>query len=205
MGSVRRSAPIFCTVIFCACLVLISPSIGMRLLMSPYLFTTTDGLGFVDFALIPGASVIRGAPSPILALRADLGAALFEQKRVRKIIITGDNSAKEYDEVTPVFNYLRVSGVPESDMVLDRDGYDTYASAYNAKDIFRAHSLVIVTQDFHLPRAVFLARALGIEAYGVATAQGGTLFDYLREIPASWKGLWDVLLQRRPAQTHTGI
>jgi vancomycin permeability regulator SanA len=170
----------------------------MRIYASNYLYADLSEVRHVQFVVVPGASVIHGEPSPILALRADLGGILYKQHVAEKILITGDNAYKEYDEVTPIAKYLQASGVPASDMVLDRAGYNTYTSLYRAKHIFDARSLIVVSQDFHLPRSIFIARGIGIDAYGLSTTQGGKFFDYLREIPASWKALWDVMTDTIP-------
>lgn len=104
-----------------------------------------------------------------------------------------------HDEVTPVRKYLIDAGIPASDIFLDHAGFDTYSSMYRARDVFEAHSMTIVTQDFHMPRALFIARHLGITAYGVIS-MGATRswYDYLREVPASDKALLDLLTHRQP-------
>lgn len=205
MVRARRNLAIVCIALMSAALLVIAPVVVMRICTAQYLYTDQSQIPPTFVALIPGASVVHGEPSPILALRADLGAALYKNARVQRILITGDNGEKSYDEVTPVVNYLRNSGIPESDMLLDRAGYSTYTSLYRAKKYFNVQSLVVVTQDFHLPRSVFIARSLGINAYGLATTQGGTVFDYVREIPASWKALIDIVLQRIPQEPRQPV
>jgi SanA protein len=98
-----------------------------------------------------------------------------------------------------VRNYLLQAGIPAEDIFLDHAGFDTYSSMYRAKAVFEAESVIVVTQDFHLPRALFIARRLGLDAYGVV-AEGGerSLYDYLREVPASLKALVDIALRREP-------
>ena len=173
--------------------------IGMRASMGPFLLTSIDQVPQTEVALVLGASVVNGAPSPILAKRADLAVALFEAGKVSKILVTGDNGALSHDEVTPVRNYLLAAGIPAGDIFLDHAGFDTYSSMYRARDVFQVSSMTIVTQDFHLPRALWIARHLGLTAYGL-TAEGGqnSPFDYIREIPASIKALWDVDIDRQP-------
>jgi SanA protein len=104
--------------------------------------------------------------------------------------------------VNPVQHYLLAAGIPAQDIFLDHAGFDTYSSMYRAKVVFDATSAVVVTQDFHLPRAVFTARALGINAYGY-DAGTGSIWDYLREIPASAKALWDIATKRVPEYLGT--
>jgi SanA protein len=173
--------------------------ICMRLAIAPFTFASVDEVPKTEVALVLGASVEGGTPSPILADRADAAIALFNAGKASKILVTGDNGALTHDEVTPVRKYLLDAGIPAADIFLDHAGFDTYSSMYRARDVFRAASMTIVTQDFHLPRALWIARHLGITAYGV-TAEGGTssAYDYLREIPASAKAVFDVLTHREP-------
>jgi SanA protein len=162
-----------------------------------HLYTDARYVPRADAVLIPGASVVHKSPSPVLAERADAAIALYKMGRINKILVTGDNGTQAYDEVSPVRAYLIAAGVPTSDIFLDHAGFDTYSSMYRARTVFGVSSLIIVTQDFHLPRAVYLARMFGIDSSGLV-AQGGSLSDYLREIPASWKALWDLLMNRQP-------
>lgn len=173
--------------------------IVIRVLVEPYMATSVLNVPRTEVALVLGASVFRGSPSPILAERADTAIALYKAGKVSKILVTGDNGALTHDEVTPVRKYLLDAGVGEQDIFLDHAGFDTYSSMYRARDVFLAHSLTIVTQDFHLPRALWIARQLGLEAYGVV-AEGGehSPYDYVREIPASIKAFLDVLVAREP-------
>jgi len=173
--------------------------IVIRITVEPYIAASVDGVPQTEVALILGASVFRGSPSPILAERADTAIALYKEGKVSKILVTGDNGALTYDEVTPVRKYLLDAGIPSHDIFLDHAGFDTYSSMYRAREVFLARSLTIVTQDFHLPRALWIARHLGLTAYGVV-AEGGehSPYDYVREIPASIKALFDVVIHRQP-------
>lgn len=181
-------------------LVLIVP-IWMRSSVSPYLYTSPYSAPTAQVAIVPGASVVHGEPSPVLAKRADVAIALYKMGRVQKILVTGDDAALSHDEVTPVRKYLLDAGVAPQDIFLDHAGFDTYSSMYRARDVFEARSAIIATQDFHMPRALWIARSLGISAYGVvAPGAEDSLFDYLREIPASLKAMWDTLKKRVPQQ-----
>ena len=164
-----------------------------------HLMVSTAEAPHADVALVLGASVARGVPSPVLAERADVAVALYRAGLVGKILVTGDNGALSHDEVTPVRKYLLAQGVAAEDIFLDHAGFDTYSSIYRARDVFGVRSLIITTQDFHLPRALWIARALGLTVHGVV-AQGGlnSSFEYIREIPASLKAMWDVLVHRTP-------
>lgn len=174
-------------------------ALGMRLAMSPYIYTEIGAIPKTEVALILGASVHRGQPSPVLALRTDTAIELYRKGKVQKILMTGDNSRLNYDEVTPVRKYLIDAGIPADDIFLDHAGFDTYSSMYRARDVFHVGSMTVVTQDFHMPRSLFLARHLGLTAYGlVAPGEHGIGRDYIREIPASLKALLDLALHREP-------
>ena len=154
-----------------------------------------------DVALVLGASIkSNGQLSTVLQERADAAAALYEMGKGRKILVSGDNATLEYNEVYPVGKYLLSRGVPEADIFLDYAGFDTYSSMYRAKNIFGVSSMVIASQRFHLPRALYLARAMGIDAAGLdASAPGDSyFFNALREIPATLKAVWDVATRRVP-------
>lgn len=173
--------------------------IVMRIAVGTYIAASVDEAPRTAVAMVLGASVYRGSPSPILAQRAETAIALYRAGKVGRILVTGDNGALYYDEVTPVRKYLLEAGIPPDDIFLDHAGFDTYSSMYRARDVFLARSLTIVTQDFHLPRALWIARRLGLEAYGIV-AEGGehSPSDYFREIPASLKAVYDVLVGREP-------
>ena len=170
----------------------------MRLAVEPYVHASIQDVPQTEAALVLGASVIRRAPSPVLARRADMAIALYKDAKVSKILVTGDNGALTHDEVTPVRKYLLDAGIPAPDIFLDHAGFDTYSSFYRAREVFQARSLIIVTQEFHLPRALWIARQLGLEAYGIVAPGSGSMRDYFREIPASAKAFVDVVLRRQP-------
>ena len=175
----------------------ISVALAMRLAMSPYIYISASDIPNTQVAVVLGASVRRGQPSPVLALRADAAIALYKSKKVRKILVTGDNGELQYDEVTPVRKYLINAGIPADDIFLDHAGFDTYSSMYRARNVFRVDSMTIVTQDFHMPRSLFVARHLGMTAYGLI-APGENTRSYVREVPASLKALLDLTVRRQP-------
>ena len=178
---------------------LVAVPVAMRIAMAPFIFDSADDVPRAKVAMVLGASVSRGAPSPVLARRADLAIALYKADKVSKILVTGDNGAFSHDEVTPVRKYLLDAGIPGADIFLDHAGFDTYSSMYRARDVFAVESMIIVTQDFHLPRALWIARHLGMTAYGVAANDvRGTVYGYMREIPASIKAVLNVSTSREP-------
>ncbi len=121
-----------------------------------------------EATLVLGALVYRsGRVSPILADRLDVGIDLYKNDKVEKLLLSGDHGQKNYDEVNPMKSYASSRGVLIEDIFMDHAGFNTYESVYRARDVFKAKKVVIVTQKYHLSRAVYIARKLGIEAYGV--------------------------------------
>lgn len=172
--------------------------VAMRLSMAPYARHSLEDIPQSEVAIVLGASVYRGRPSPVLEKRAEEALALYRARIVSAILVTGDNGALSHDEVTPVRKYLLDAGVLPEDIFLDHAGFDTYSSMYRAREVFLARTAIVVTQDFHMPRALFLARTLGIDARGIVAEGGGSARDVLREIPASIKAIFDVALGRTP-------
>jgi len=142
-----------------------------------------------DAILILGARVYpSGNVSLMLNDRLTTGYELYEQGKARKIIVSGDHGRKEYDEVNAMKGFLKEKDVPAEDIFMDHAGFSTYESLYRAKDIFQVEKVIIVTQEYHLMRALFIARELGLEAYGVASDKhiyhNVMLRSELREIAA---------------------
>ncbi len=172
--------------------------IMVRVVVSSHLYIQPDDLAPAQAVLVPGASIVRGEPSAMLAQRMDAAIALYKGGKTKKILISGDNGESSYDEVTVMLEYLREHHIPDKDIFLDRAGFDTFSTMYRARHIFGANHIIVVTQDFHLPRAVFLARAMGMDAQGLVAGYSGSGWDYLREIPATMKAVLDVLTRRQP-------
>ncbi len=151
-------------------------------------------------ALIPGAAILEsGLLSPVFRDRVDMAIQLYQAKKVSKILVSGDNSTVSHNEVNPVRLYLISKGVPDQDIFLDHAGFDTYSTMYRAHGIFEVSSALITSQSFHLPRAVFIARQLGIEAYGVNADVGHTLLrNNVREMFADEKALFDLVFNIKP-------
>lgn len=170
------------------------PSV-IRVAESGHLYTTTDDVPASPVGIVLGASIVRGQQSPVLEARTDEAIELYHKAKIGKILVTGDGRTEDYNEVEPVHDYLLKAGVPERDIILDYHGLDTYQSMERAHAIFGVTKATILTQDFHIPRAVFLARSVGIDAVGVSVDDRESLvFNYLREIPACIKAVWEVAL-----------
>src|SRR3989344_1800885 len=148
-----------------------------------YIYNSASNAPSAEVALIPGAAIHpNGAPTSIFIDRVDTAIDLYKEGKVLKILVSGDNSTVSHNEVNPVRLYLLSKGIPDQDIFLDHAGFDTYSSMYRARDIFGVTSVLITTQSFHLPRAVFTTRRLGIQSYGVRADVGHILFrNYVRE------------------------
>jgi SanA protein len=166
----------------------------------PYSYNDPAQVPNAEAVMIPGAAILaNGALSSIFKDRVDMAIRLYKAKKAPKILVSGDNSTVSHNEVNPVRNYLLQQGVPDQDIFLDHAGFDTYSSMYRARDIFGITSMLIATQSFHLPRAVFIARELGMDAYGVNSDNGTSLFrNYAREVFADEKAMLDLVLGRSP-------
>ncbi len=181
-------------------LFIIATNVTMYLSTKSHIYDDVSEVPSAEVALIPGAAIFPdGALSSIFVDRVDMAVRLYEAQKVQKILVSGDNSTEDHNEVNPVRLYLIGKGVPEQDIFLDHAGFDTYSSMYRARDIFGVSSLIIATQSFHLPRAVFIAQWLGLNAYGLNADVGNILFrNYLREVLANEKALLDLVVQRIP-------
>ena len=155
-------------------------------------------------AIIFGAGLWRdGSPTPILQDRVETGARLFFDGKVEKLLMTGDNSLVEYNEPEAMRQYALKLGVPESAIVLDYAGRRTYDSCYRAKEIFRVTEAILITQKFHLARALFLCNALGLDGIGVEAnnrnyRKASLLFWNFRELPATLTAFADVITRPLP-------
>lgn len=153
-------------------------------------------------AIVFGAGLWRdGTPTPVLRDRVETAAELYFAGKVEKLLMSGDNSRQDYNEPQAMRDYAISLGVPDAVIALDYAGRRTYDTCYRARDIFGIRSAILVTQSFHLPRAIYTCNALGIKATGVPADQldyrkGSLAYWNLREIPASLVALWEVHISK---------
>lgn len=163
-----------------------------------YCFKVQD----VDCVLVLGAGVWGDKPSPMLKDRLQMGINIYKNDLVAsKIIMTGDHGSKEYDEVNVMKKFATDSGVPSEDVFMDHAGFSTYDSIYRAKEIFGAKRIIIVTQKYHLPRALYIAKKLGLDAYGVEAdtrKYAGQIYRESREVLARTKDFVVCLFKPEP-------
>ena len=157
-------------------------------------------------AMILGAKVHPdGHPSSFLSARLELGRRLFELGKVERLLVSGDGVRPEYDEPAAMIDYLTDAGVPADVIMADRAGLDTYDSCLRAKTLYGCHELIIVTQTYHLARAVGIARHLGLVAHGVGDNsvrrhRRPWLIGSAREQLAYLKAAGDLISRRDPAE-----
>jgi len=164
-------------------------------------------------ALVLGAEVYAdGQPSRYLRARLDVAHQLFAAGKVKAILVSGDNSTRHYSETDGMRNYLIERGVPAKRIIGDSAGFDTYDSCVRARQVFGVTRAIVVSQSYHLPRALATCRAIGLEAWGVGddtvkTNEEMWTYGTLRELGANLKMVWDVISQRKPllGPKQTGV
>ena len=155
-----------------------------------------------DCILVLGCGVREdGTPSLMLRDRLETGAALYEAGAAPKLLMSGDHGRKDYDEVNLMKDYAMEKGIPSEDIFLDHAGFSTYDSRGRARDIFCAKTVVIVSQEYHLYRALYLAEKLGLEAYCVPALDvnyRGQAYREFREMLARSKDFCTAVIQPQP-------
>ncbi len=155
-----------------------------------------------EIIMVLGASVkANGDPSDVLRDRLDTALALYHAGKSTKFLLSGDNGSADYDEVNAMKKYLLERDVPAEALFLDHAGFDSYDSMYRAKYIFGVKNAIVVTQAYHLPRALYIARSLGINAYGVpADLETYVKIKYfiVREWLADVKAVLDITSMSQP-------
>jgi len=162
----------------------------------------------IDCIIVLGAGIWGDKPSPMLEDRLLEAIKLYNNKVSPKIIMSGDHGRKEYDEVNIMKSFAIENGVPSEDIFMDHAGFSTYESLYRAKEVFEAKKVVIVTQKYHLYRALYIANQLGIEAYGVNSDPRryvGEAYRELREILARNKDFFNCIFKPKPTYLGEAI
>jgi len=173
-----------------------------RVVYSERIFMVDDAPNGYSIAIVFGAGLHwDGSPTPVLRDRVKAAVRLYDQGKVQKLLFSGDNRFVDYNEPGAMHEYALELGVPEEDIVLDFAGRRTYDTCYRAKAIFKVDQAILVTQRFHLPRAIFLCDQMGIASQGVeadlrAYSSYSLRYWNLREILATMSAMWDVWIQR---------
>jgi vancomycin permeability regulator SanA len=187
-------------------------ALGVYLLLLPFGWmcassgryrTTVAKAPATAVGIVFGAGAFDGEPTPMLARRLQIGLDLYRRGKVQVLLVTGDNSRSHYNEPVVMRDYLVRQGMPGDRIVLDYAGFETWDSCVRAKKIFGVDRAILITQRFHLPRALTLCRAVGIDAWGVGDdsrtyAQDATINSYLRELPAALKAVYSLVVRPDP-------
>ncbi|MFD8521001.1 SanA/YdcF family protein [Streptomyces capillispiralis] len=187
-------------VVVAGCVLALLPATWLRLTTDDRLRTTAD-VPRTDVAVVFGAGLWDGEPSPYLAHRLDAAAELYRAGRIEVVLVTGDNSREDYDEPDAMRAYLTRHGVPGARIVSDYAGFDTWDSCVRAKKIFGVDRAVLISQGFHIRRAVALCRAAGVSSYGVGVDERHDVTWYYggaRELLAAGKAALDAAFRPDP-------
>ena len=174
----------------------------VKLTTTKYIINDNDSkLDNIDCIIVLGAGIWGDKPSPMLEDRLKTAIDLYNKEISTKIIMSGDHGRNEYDEVNIMKDYAIESEIPSENIFMDHAGFSTYDSIYRAKEIFKANKVIIVTQKYHLYRALYIARSLGLEAYGVASdprKYRGATYREIREILARNKDFVKTIFKPKP-------
>ncbi len=161
-----------------------------------------------DCIIVLGAGIWGDKPSPMLQDRLDEAIKLYNEGLAPKIIMTGDHGQKGYDEVNIMKEYAINKGIPSEDIFMDHAGFSTYESIYRAKEIFKVKKTIIVTQEYHLYRALHIANVLKVDGVGVGAdprKYSGQLYRDLREILARNKDFFQAIFKVKPTYLGESI
>lgn len=187
--------------------IILLTSLGMVTILIPRLVTyiysqprimQPENVPHKKVAIVFGAGLLRdGSPTTVLRDRVMTAVRLYQEGNVEKLLMSGDNSSIYYNEPASMRRYAMSLGIPDEAIVLDYAGRRTYDTCYRAHKIFGLEEVVLVTQKFHLPRAIYTCNKLGLPAIGVPAdqreyRQRSTMFWNLREIPATLVALWEI-------------
>ena len=178
---------------------------GMILAARKYVYTDGDALPARTAILVLGSQTRGIRLSPVLQDRVEAGISLMENRKGEKLLLSGDHGQLYYDEVNAMRLYVLVNApsIQEEDIFMDHAGFNTWDSMYRARDVFEVRDLIIVTQKFHISRAVCIARSLGLDAVGYGINQerfaGNSLrFWRFREYFARVKAFFSIVLKPKP-------
>jgi SanA protein len=166
-----------------------------------YTYSYTERVPECYTAIVFGAGIRNGKPSKYLKDRLDAGIRLYEAGKVQRLLLSGDNGSHNYDELKVMRDYCLAKNVKPEDLFLDFAGFDTYSTLYRAKEIFEVDKAILVSQNYHLDRAIYIGRSLGLDSYGYAADTGhygGYRRNMIREMLATVNAFVEVNLQRKP-------
>ncbi len=199
--NLRRAYQVLCVLT----VLLLLPASYVRISGDDYVRSVAD-VPAEPVGIVFGAGVTGDTPSPYLASRLDVALALWRAHKIKVFLVSGDNSGPDYNEPKAMRDYLVAHGVPGSLVVLDYAGFDSWQTCTRAKRVFGVGHAIAISQSFHVPRAVYLCRAAGIETYGVGDGDaarrisaGEYLHDQAREMLAGVNALYQGTFTPDPA------
>ncbi len=194
----RRFQRLVLSVIILGASVLLLPGI-ITVLYAQSRWFSVQTIPVKPVVIVFGAGLMPdGSPTPALEDRLTAAANLYFSGKTAKLLLSGDNRAANYNEPAAMQAYALKLGVPAQAIVLDSGGYRSYDTCYRAQQVFGVQEAILVTTDFHLPRALYLCNTLGIDAVGVATGWGSSprgpryFYGILREFPATLAAFWEL-------------
>ena len=169
---------------------------------SDIIYSEIENLPDSNTVIVLGASVhSNGKLSPILQDRVDTALKIYNAGKAQQFLLSGDNRSNDYDEVNAMKNYLLERNVPEAHILTDPAGIDTYDSMYRSNAVYKINKAIVVTQNFHLPRALFIANGLGLDYAGFAANTKHYKIEnslIRREKLANIKAIYEVIIQQIP-------
>jgi SanA protein len=172
------------------------------------IYTSKNELPKTNVGIIFGAGINGNNPSKYLKDRLDAGIELFHSKKINKILLSGDNGSNAHDELTVMKLYCLKKGVDTTKIYIDYAGFDTYSTMFRAKKIFKIDNAILITQKYHLNRAIYIGNNLGIESIGFSANEGEyNNYNYVcfREYFSICKSVIDVIRNREPHFLGTEI
>ena len=180
---------------------LLLPKFVVLIFAAPRIFSVED-VEQNRVAIVFGAGLLRdGSAGPVLSDRVETAVKLYQTGKVNKLLMSGDNRFVEYNEPEAMRQYALDRGVPDDDIVLDYAGRRTYDTCYRAKHIFQVDTAILVTQAFHMPRALFLCNWFNVESVGVESnnryfLKRSRIYWNTRELFANFQAVWDVMVTK---------
>ena len=208
---VRKTVRVLLVLGLAGCLVMFLVNLYMIRKEEKYILTADQAgeLEDVDCIMVLGCGVRPdGTPSGMLSDRLDQGIRLYDEHVSDKLLMSGDHGKVNYDEVNLMKQFAIDRAVPSENIFMDHAGFSTYESMYRARDIFQVKKIVIVTQRYHMYRALYVAQSMGMEAYGVASdprTDGGQRMRDVRELLARPKDLIYTIVMPKPTYLGDSI
>ena len=182
-------------------MLVLSVNFYVKSLTNVLIYNSLNQVPNENVGIIFGAGIIGDKPSKYLKDRLDKGIELYNSNKINKILISGDNGSDEHDELTVMKKYCFEKGVDSTKIYIDYAGFDTYSTMYRAKNIFKIKSAVLISQKYHLNRALYIGNRLNIKSIGFSANEGEYRnYSYVcfREYFSTFKAVLDIIRNRKP-------